>query len=122
MRARPDRKTAEIMTLAKEIDPLLFLFLENNDFPVTWERIRKNAGRRNGLFRHFHFWFDGFKTMKLIRFLTERSFPQISTFRAIEVFLAYLLQDSCLTRSTDTRESCKTLSATLPNVSFFNPV
>ena len=122
MRACPDGKAAEIMTLAKEIDPWLFLFLENSDFPVAWERIKKNAGRRDGLVRHFHYWFDGFKTMKLIRFLTERGFPQISTFRAIEAFLPYLLQDSCLTRSTDTRESCKTLSATLPNVSFFNPV
>ena len=83
MKASPDRETEGIMSLAEKIDPLLLSFLEMNHFPETWQRIRANVKQREGLLRHFHFWFDGFKTMKLIHFLTDHGFPQIDMFQAL---------------------------------------
>lgn len=87
MKFSPDRQTGEIQTHAGEISPLLLSFLETNNFFEIWDRIRKNIKNSEGLLRHFHFWFDGFKTLKLIHFLTEHGFPQIDMFGAVERLL-----------------------------------
>lgn len=79
----PDRETAEILALAEKVSPLLLSYLEMNQFSRTWQSIRKNTKQDEGLHRQFHFWFDGFKTMKLIRFLTGRGFPKIDMFEAV---------------------------------------
>jgi len=71
------------MALAENVSPLLLSYLEMNHFPEAWQRIRKNTGKVERLLPHFHFWFDGFKTMKLIRFLTDRGFPKIDMFEAL---------------------------------------
>jgi len=83
MKSSPDRETAEIMALAENVSPLLLSYLEMNQFFGTWQSIRKNTKQYEGLRRQFHFWFDGFKTMKLIRFLTDRGFPKIDMFEAL---------------------------------------
>lgn len=83
MKTSPDRETEGIMSLSEKIDPLLLSFLKMNHFPETWQRIRANIKQREVLLRHFHFWFDGFKTMKLIHFLTDHGFPQIDMFQAL---------------------------------------
>lgn len=87
MTSFPDRRTEEILIKAGRIDPLLLSFLEMNNFFKTWERIRKNIKSNEGLLHHFHFWFDAFKTLKLIHFLTERGIPQTDMFGAVEELL-----------------------------------
>jgi hypothetical protein len=84
MKSFPDRQPEDILTLAQKIALPLFSFLEENDFFNIWERIRKNTKNSAGLLRHFHFWFDGFKTLKLIHFLTDHGFPQVDMFCAVE--------------------------------------
>ena len=86
--ASPDRQTEEILTLAGKIDPLLLSFLKQNNFYEAWERIRGNVKGREGLLRHFHFWFDGFKTLKLIHYFTDQGFPQVDMFSALEDLLS----------------------------------
>lgn len=86
MDAVPVPDTEGIMTSAREIDPLLYSFLESHNFPSIWARISKNVRQSGSLRRHFHCWFDGFKTLKLVHFLTEHGFPQINMFRALEDF------------------------------------
>jgi len=87
MEAAPDRETAEIMSMAGEIDVRLRAFLELHQFAAAWSKIRANVKRREGLLRHFHCWFDGFKTLKLVHFLTDQGLPQISMFSALEGLL-----------------------------------
>lgn len=87
MEAAPDRETAEIMIQAGQIDARLLAFLELHQFAAAWSRIRKNVKRREGLQRHFHCWFDGFKTLKLVHFLTDQALPQINMFSALERLL-----------------------------------
>jgi hypothetical protein len=87
MEAAPDRETAEIMLKAGQIDARLLAFLELHQFPAAWTRIRKNVRRREGLQRHFHCWFDGFKTLKLVHYLTNQGLPQINMFSALEGLL-----------------------------------
>lgn len=87
MEAAPDREAAEIMSQAGQIDARLLSFLELYKFPAAWPRIRKNVKRREGLQRHFHCWFDGFKTLKLVHYLTDQGLPQINMFTALEELL-----------------------------------
>jgi hypothetical protein len=87
MEAAPDRETAEIMSQAGQIDARLLAFLEQHQFAAVWSKIRKNVRRSEGLQRHFHCWFDGFKTLKLVHFLTEQGLPQINMFSALEKLL-----------------------------------
>ncbi len=84
MEASPDRDTEVLMTAARGIDPLLSSYLESQDFYPAWSRVRKNSKHREGLQRHFHCWFDGFKTLKLVHFLTDHGFSRVSMFRALE--------------------------------------
>jgi len=90
MEAVPERGEEEIMTAARGIDPLLELFLKHNNFSSTWASVRKNVKQPGGLRRHFHCWFDGFKTMKLVHFLTERGFPPVNMFHALEIILTLI--------------------------------
>ena len=94
MKSSPDRETAEIMALAGNVSPLLLSYLEMNQFFGTWQSIRKNTKQYEGLRRQFHFWFDGFKTLKLIRFLTGRGFPKIDMFEAVAGLLHMQKSDS----------------------------
>lgn len=87
MEASPDRETADIMQEAGQIDGRLLAFLELHQFAAAWFSIRKNVKYREGLQRHFHCWFDGFKTLKLVRFLTDQGLPQINMFSALEQLL-----------------------------------
>ena len=84
MNSFPERDTEGIMAMAGLIDPLLPVFLEANQFPVSWSRIRKNCRQRAGLLRQFHSWFDAFKTLKMVHFLTDHGFPQVDMFTALE--------------------------------------
>ncbi len=87
MKLSPERNAEEIMELAGRINPLLPSFLEMNNFSGSWERIKRNFKDREGRIRHFHSWFDAFRTMKLVHFLTDRGFPQIDMFSAVERLL-----------------------------------
>lgn len=87
MEEAPDRETPEIMIKAGDIDDRLPSFLELHQFTAAWSKIRKNVRRREGLRRHFRCWFDGFKTLKLVHFLTDHGLPQINMFSALEELL-----------------------------------
>lgn len=90
MEAAPDRETAEIMIAAGQIDLRLLSFLELHQFAAAWSKIRQNVRQHEGRQRHFHCWFDGFKTLKLVHFLTDHGRPQINMFSALEGLLRLL--------------------------------
>ncbi len=84
MSSSPERETEDIMALAGLIDPLLPAFLEAHQFPTSWSKIKRNCRQRAGLLRQFHSWFDAFKTLKMVHFLTDHGFPQVDMFTALE--------------------------------------
>lgn len=71
----------------KHIHPLISSFLEMYHFDEKWGRIRNNSKDISSLKRHFHIWFDGFKTLKFIHHLTGNDFPPVEMFDAIESIL-----------------------------------
>jgi hypothetical protein len=84
MVGHPRQETQAILAMATGIHPLLGSFLELNRFQEIWPRIRRNHREPDALLRQFHVWFDGFKTMKLIHYLTENSYPQRGMFSVLK--------------------------------------
>jgi len=69
---------------AKDIDPCLYDFLADNNFNEEWERIIKNSKQQEQVQKQKIFWFDGFKTLKLIHYLRDKKFPPESMFDCLD--------------------------------------
>ena len=83
----PDHGGDLIFDRAKSIHPLLASFLDGAHFVDVWNRIRKNSRKSAFLRRQFHCWFDGFVTLKLVRYMTEHALPPVDMFAAVERIL-----------------------------------
>jgi hypothetical protein len=66
------------------IHPQLKTFLIENNFSLIWSKIRRTAKDEKTLARHFHDWFDSFRTLKMINYFTREVYPQINMFAALE--------------------------------------
>jgi len=75
-----------------EISPHLASFLEKNDFFSIWERICRTHRNSEKRFRHFSEWFDAFRTMKLIHYLTEAAYPAGNLTQALPELLKWMGQ------------------------------
>lgn len=84
------REPGEIMTEAHSIHPLVSDFLTEQGFPQAWSRVQKNSQHPKHLAFHFHCWFDAFKTLKLIHFLSSQDYPPLNMFAALEILLGFL--------------------------------
>jgi hypothetical protein len=82
---RLDQKGETILAEAEKIDPGMPAFLNQVHFLATWEKLKKNYPLQSNLLKQFHAWFDGFKTLKLIHYLTEHGHPKISAFKAVAI-------------------------------------
>lgn len=90
-----DGDPERILDEAAHIHPRLRSFLERNRFQEAWPRIRRNHRHAGDLSRHFHVWFDGFKTLKLVHDLTENAFPPMDMFRALKDLLQLMNEPGC---------------------------
>ena len=80
----------EILTQAYRINPALNSFLVGSRFADAWSKIRRNAKNEKTLRHQFNDWFDGFKTFKLINYLTKSVYPKIDMFSALSEILSLL--------------------------------
>ncbi len=79
--------TKDILNNAGLIHPLLASFLKDCSFVQTWTKIRRNVKDETGLIKQFHCWFDGFKTLKLINYLSREFYPPVNMFAALKDIL-----------------------------------
>ena len=77
----------DILINAGLIHPLLASFLTDCSFEQVWTRIRRNVKNEDTLINQFHCWFDGFKTLKLINYLSRELYPPINMFAAVDRIL-----------------------------------
>lgn len=77
----------KVLNEAKSINPYLYNFLEVNKFIFFWEKICIQNLSEQQLTRQKKFWFDAFRTLKLIHYLRDNAFPLINTFDAIDKML-----------------------------------
>lgn len=85
---RPFNYSAEyVMENAESIHPRLASFLTGWNFGQTWNKISRNSKNERNLINQFQSWFDGFKTLKLINFLSRECFPPVNMFAALKLLL-----------------------------------
>ncbi|MEN6330388.1 MAG: hypothetical protein ABFD57_00210 [Smithella sp.] len=77
----------DILIKTEAIHPSLPSFLTDYQFEDVWKRIRRNVKNEDTLNSQFHCWFDGFKTLKLINYLTREFHPPINMFMAVDSLL-----------------------------------
>lgn len=74
----------DIMNKAQKIDPSLYNFLIKHNFKNVWGKLKHNSSCENGLFKQFNTWFDAFRTMKLVRYLSDHEYNCIDMYMAIK--------------------------------------
>ena len=79
----------EYLNIAKNIHPALYQFLLTNKFENSWNKILRHSGSASQLNKQKIYWFDGFRTLKLIHFLRDKAFPLVNMFDALDNILAY---------------------------------
>jgi glycosyltransferase involved in cell wall biosynthesis len=75
----------EYLTAAAGIHPSLYRFLVDNKFEESWEKIKTNCRDDKQAARQKHFWFDGFRTLKLIHYLRDNGFPPVDMYEAVRI-------------------------------------
>ncbi len=76
--------SSDILAKAKEIDPLLKIFLESYNFESFWSKLLNRTKDEKVRLKQFHHWFDAFKTLKLINYLTRQRYPRVNIFDALQ--------------------------------------
>ena len=83
-------KAEDYLETAKNIHSSLYEFLTGQLFEDSWNRILCDTKKKDQLKKQKIFWFDAFKTMKLIHYLRDNAYPMINMFDALdEVFLFF---------------------------------
>ena len=73
----------EYLNEAKEINIELYNFLLQQSFYNNWTKIVENSKTDIQLAKQKKIWMDGFKTLKLIHYLTDNEFPKENMFFAL---------------------------------------
>jgi hypothetical protein len=97
-----DSLAPDILLKANEIDPLLKIFLENYEFESFWSKLVTRAKAEKVRLKQFHHWFDAFKTLKLINYLTRQKYPRVNIFNALQKFSTMAQIDNLNISSSDT--------------------
>ncbi len=88
--ADPMRDADDILAPAGGIHPGLEEYLRRGGFGEAWRSIRKNGRDAVQLRRQFHVWFDGLKTLRLIRHLSRTAFPPVPMAEGLSVLLEWM--------------------------------
>ena len=89
-----------LIRIAKNIHPNLFDFLNQQDFENFVKKVLLNNKNRSEVEKQKHFWFDAFKTLKLIHYLRDEAYPNINMFDAIDELLKMMNITNSITRSS----------------------
>lgn len=72
---------------SRNINEELYNFLNNQNFVEDWKEIKNNAKTPEQVLKQKRMWFDGFRTLKLIHYLRDNSYPDINMFDALDKLL-----------------------------------
>jgi len=73
-----------VLEKSKKISPSLYGFLNEQKFKKIMTGIIKNSKTKKQLYKQKVKWFDGFKTLKLIHYLRDKTFSEINMFDALD--------------------------------------
>ena len=75
------------INIIKNIHPSLFDFLSQQNFENFVKKVLLNNKNHSEIEKQKHYWFDAFKTLKLIHYLRDTVYPNINMFIAIDELL-----------------------------------
>jgi len=95
----------EYLTHAGRIDSSLQNFLIEQSFVDSWHKILNETTKKEQLQKQKYYWFDGFRTLKLIHYIRDNKFPNVNMFNALDkIFEKYSVNIS----SNSSREDWQT--------------
>ncbi len=71
----------------KNIEISLYNFLIEQNFTESWTKILRNSKTSDQINKQKNIWMDGFRTMKLIHYLRDNSFPNENMFASVNYIL-----------------------------------
>ena len=89
-----------LIRIAKNIHPSLFDFLNQQDFENFVKKVLLNNKNHSELEKQKHFWFDAFRTLKLIHYLRDEAYPNINMFDAIQELLKMMSIENMIKRNS----------------------
>ncbi len=93
-------KQNSLIKTAKNIHPALADFLVQQDFENFVNKVLLKNNSLNEIEKQKHFWFDAFKTLKLIHYLRDETYPNINMFDAIDELLKMMNIENKIKRSS----------------------
>jgi hypothetical protein len=76
-----------LIKISKNIHPDLSEFLTQQDFGNFMNKVLLKNSNQNEIEKQKYYWFDAFRTLKLIHYLRDETYPNINMFDAIDEIL-----------------------------------
>lgn len=90
-----------LIKISRNIHPALHLFLNEQGFEKYIHRVLLNNKNASEIDKQKHYWFDAFRTLKLIHYLRDIIYPNINMFDAIDELLKLMNIENKISRKTD---------------------
>lgn len=90
-----------LIKISRNIHPALHLFLNEQGFEKFIHRVLLNNKNALEIDKQKYYWFDAFRTLKLIHYLRDIIYPNINMFDAIDELLKLMNIENKISRKTD---------------------
>ncbi len=94
------RNFAGLINIAKNIHPALHNFLIQQDFENFTKKVLEKNSSVSETEKQKHYWFDAFRTLKLIHYLRDEDYPNINMFDAIDKLLTMMNIENTINRNS----------------------
>ena len=91
---------SSLLKISKNIHPALSDFLTQQDFENFISKVLLKNKNPNEIEKQKHFWFDAFRTLKLIHYLRDETYPNINMFDAIDELLKMMSIENMIKRNS----------------------
>jgi len=90
----------DLIRISKNIHPALSDFLSQQDFGNFINKVLLKNNNPNEIEKQRHFWFDAFRTLKLIHYLRDETYPNINMFDAIDDLVKMMSIENMIKRNS----------------------
>jgi hypothetical protein len=90
----------DLIPISKNVHPALSDFLTQQDFENFISKVLLKNNNPIEIEKQKHFWFDAFRTLKLIHYLRDAAYPNINMFDAIDELLKLMAIKNDIKRSS----------------------
>jgi hypothetical protein len=91
----------DLIKISKNIHPVLANFLSQQDFENFINKVLLKNNNPTEIEKQKHFWFDAFRTLKLIHYLRDETYPNINMFSAIDELLRMMKIENPIKRKSE---------------------